>query len=426
MKNKLTNKLFAKVENVNKSVLKQYLLIFAIWLLISIGLLTLFILYAYELNNLNHVVVTFDGTSKTVLQWKAEIYTYELTEQQKIYKAMVETVFGSGKVTTGAAFSMPIIWFSNMLFIPQFQMTSDWKAAWDSKMLQITTGQVYMLVALICAVIGLVLYLITIAEYDLKIRQSKKKGLTNKYPLYTNNYSLFTMKTYINFVIAVAIFFSFYELGVTALMLIYMIVIKQIYKTLEAINKKNDISSNIFSTNDLSYFGLLFAVMGVMIGYNFLSSFFMKWLNVDIKVALDALFSTGGIAVVIVGLVKNLLSSSITEVKKKMRNIDKQIEQVRFFYRVRQEQAPFDFEYAQILPPIIKSYISRVKTVNPAELKTQFDKLFEFTDFIKNFNFGKKKQNKRRNFILYRTYNEIKSFAELEDIKVNLIKEFNI
>ncbi|MCQ2748382.1 MAG: hypothetical protein MJ223_04210 [Mycoplasmoidaceae bacterium] len=107
-----------------------------------------------------------------------------------------------------------------------------------------------------------------------------------------------------------------------------------------------------------------------------------------------------------------------------MKNIDKQIEQVRFFYRVRQEQAPLDFEYAQILPPIIKAYIKKAKTVNIAELKAQFEKLFEFTDFIKNFKFNKKSQNKRRNFILYRTYNEINSFAEIEDIKINLLKEF--
>ncbi|MCQ2748383.1 MAG: hypothetical protein MJ223_04215 [Mycoplasmoidaceae bacterium] len=143
-------------------------------------------------------------------------------------------------------------------------------------MLEITTGQVYMLVALICAIAGLILYVVTIVEYALKIRQAKKKGLTNKYPLYSNNYSLFTMKTYINFVSAVAIFFCFYELGVTVLMLIYMIIIKQIYKKLEAINKRNNISANIFSTSDLSYFGLLFAVMGAMIGYSSLSSFFMK------------------------------------------------------------------------------------------------------------------------------------------------------
>lgn len=317
MENKLTNKLFANVENVNKSVLKQYLLIFAIWLVISIGLIILFILYAYELNNLNHVTVVYNDVPKSVLEWKAEMYNYDLTEQQKIYKAMVETVFGNGTTASGATSSMPIIWFSNMLFIPQFQLTSDWKTAWDNKMLEITTGQVYMLVALICAIAGLILYVVTIVEYALKIRQAKKKGLTNKYPLYSNNYSLFTMKTYINFVSAVAIFFCFYELGVTVLMLIYMIIIKQIYKKLEAINKRNNISANIFSTSDLSYFGLLFAVMGAMIGYSSLSSFFMKWLNVDIKIALDALFSTGGIAVVIVGLVKNLLSSSITEVKKK-------------------------------------------------------------------------------------------------------------
>lgn len=423
MKKNLTNKIFSNVDNVNKSVLKQYLLIFGIWLVITLALLALFVTYSFELNTLNSVKVTFGDKTQTVIDWKQEMYQHTVEEQQSIYREMVDAVFGTTG-SLGVASLMPIIWFSNMLFIPQFQLTTDWKAAWDGKLLQITTGQVYMLVALICAVIGLILYLITIIEYSCKIKESKRLGFTNKYPLYSNNIKLFTMKTYINFVIAVSIFFCFYELGVTLLMLIYMITIKQIYKKLTVINEKNNISANIFNTADLSYFNLLFIVMATMIGYNILSSVFMKWLNVDIKIALDALFSTGGIAVVIVGLVKNLLSSSITEVKKKMKNIDKQIEQIRFFYRVRQEKAPLDFEYAQILPPIIKRYINSSSELSSAKLKEQFNKLFEFTDFIKAFDFGKKDHNKRRNFILYRTYNEITSFAEMDDIKTNLMKEF--
>ena len=169
MKKNLTNKMFSGVDNVNKSVLRQYCLIFAIWFVIAILLIYLFVSYTVELGVINNWKVGIDPDesgqiiTKTINDWKSWLYDQSIPVQQHVYKRLVEEVFGSTNgVILGITAYMPIIWFSNMLFIPSFTSVTDWKAAWDSKMLQVTTGQVYMLVALICALAGLVLYLISI------------------------------------------------------------------------------------------------------------------------------------------------------------------------------------------------------------------------------------------------------------------------
>jgi len=111
-----------------------------------------------------------------------------------------------------------------------------------------------------------------------------------------------------------------------------------------------------------------------------------------------------------------------------MKNIDKQVKEIHFFYLIRKGEAAYDFEFAKILPPVIKKSITNTESIDSKVLKANFEKLFDYTEFIINNKFAKKHNTdkKIKQFILYRMYNEIDTFEEMEDIKINLLKEISI
>jgi len=106
-----------------------------------------------------------------------------------------------------------------------------------------------------------------------------------------------------------------------------------------------------------------------------------------------------------------------------MKNIDKQVKEIHFFYLIRKGEAAYDFEFAKILPPVIKKSINNAERIDSKVLKANFEKLFGYTEFIIDTKFAKKAHTdkKIKQFILYRMYNEIDTFEEMEDIKVNAI-----
>lgn len=413
-------------KEINKSILRQYAVIIAIWVIVCVSLILLFAFYTYDMEKIYSMQVSVAGLgTKTIDEWRSAMPEHTGLVQQTIYKEMVKAAFGTSETVLAVGNKIPIVWFSCMLFIPNFSSVSNWQTVWDSKLLTVTTCQIYILISTILAIVGLIFYIVLVSQYKIKLSIADKKGFTHNYPLYKNDFTLYTNTQYVNFIIAISVFFSFYALSATIIMLIYMLVIKAIYKWIAKQNEERHYDANIFNTSDLSYFKTLFVVMGVMIAYNIANSIITNKLNVDINSVLSGFFTAGGIAVIIASLVKNLLSSSITQIRKKMTNIDKQIKEIHFFYLVRKGEAAFDFEFAKILPPVIKKIINTHDGLNTDVLKESLDKLFDYTSFIYEFKFSKNqsKNNKRRNFILYRMYNEIDSFAEMEDIKVNLLKE---
>gem|GEM_PF-848857 len=129
------------------------------------------------------------------------------------------------------------------------------------------------------------------------------------------------------------------------------------------------------------------------------------------------MFPVGTITIFLVILIRNLLNTNITQVKKAIKNINTRIDSFRIFFYSQKEKSLEDFTFVEALPILIRTPLKK-NLISAQEAYALMIKINEAALFIEK-NFEKKNE---RNYMLYHLFNEITDIAEIDDIKTNVLK----
>ncbi|GHU30445.1 hypothetical protein FACS1894166_00100 [Bacilli bacterium] len=118
--------------------------------------------------------------------------------------------------------------------------------------------------------------------------------------------------------------------------------------------------------------------------------------------------------------IKKMLSSKVTAVTNAIKGIGGVISTFRTFFYTNKTDALDDFNFVNILPPMIKGPLTAHK-INKDEAETLMEQLDEAAKFIEA-HYAKTK-GLEKNYMLYTLFNTVTCPDEITEIKNNILKK---
>lgn len=378
--------------------LKYFVLTF-FWLIFFALLLTLVILFTVERSRVNNT-----NDVNGILQKIAIAST--AAERVRLYQQLLTIKY-------------PIIDFSLLTFLSftgslNSRPISDYSVTWNQRMTNINIAYSYIFITALVAFIALIFYFVVIVKLYLRAAFEKKYGLQ---PKFDNGYDLFNVKIYLNFICSLAILLCFFNFLSTLIAIAYGIVLLIASTIFRYVFKQKSVILLDRKWWKSANFILYFSIALIQNGYNVLKTLFFNQFGVDLDLILNILFPVGTITVVLVILIRNLLNTNITQVKKAIKNINVRINSFRIFFYSQKAKSLEDFAFVEQLPTLIRNPLRKnlISSVEAYDLMIQIN---DATIFIEN-NFSKINE---RNYMLYHLFNRVTDVTEIEDIKTNVLK----
>uniref|UniRef100_UPI0027E047D6 transposase n=1 Tax=Spiroplasma sp. AdecLV25b TaxID=3027162 RepID=UPI0027E047D6 len=315
------------------------------------------------------------------------------------------------------AIKYPLIDFSLLSF--QFIKSketpiSDYSAAWTQRVNSINTAYSYIFITILIALIGFVYYIVVIIKLYKRNHFEKKYGLSTQF---SNDYPIYDTKMYLEFVINLAIVFSFFNFLTTIIVLIYgaVLVLTSYFFWYILKNKTEVLVMHKWwkSPN----FVLFISVLLFQNGYTLLKAIFAQQFNVNLDLILSIILPIGTITIVITLLIKNMLATQVSAVKNAIKTISAKVSAFQIFYYTQKEKALEDYSFVNALPTFVKLPLQNnsINTKHALVLMQTIDE----TVLYFNSHFTKSKE---LNYMLYHLFNNITDVKEIEEIKSNIVK----
>ena len=407
--NQSTNKSSSKAEKlkiktkayarVRKILGFKYFVLTFFWLIFFGLLLTVVILFTIEranVNNANHV--------NDILK---QIAVASASEKVDLYQQLLNIKY-------------PIIDFSLLTFLlftsswNSKPISGDYSTSWNQRVTNINVAYSYVFITALVALIALIFYFVIIVKLYLRSAFERKYDLQRKFD---NHYDLFNVKIYLNFISSLAILLCFFNFLSTLVAITYGIILLIASGIFRYFFKQKNVILLNHKWWKSPNFILYFSIALIQNGYNILKTLFANQFGVDLDLILTILFPVGTITIFLVILIRNLLNTNITQVKKAIKNINTRIDSFRIFFYSQKEKSLEDFTFVEALPILIRTPLKK-NLISAQEAYALMIKINEAALFIEK-NFEKKNE---RNYMLYHLFNEITDIAEIDDIKTNVLK----
>jgi hypothetical protein len=152
--------------------------------------------------------------------------------------------------------------------------------------------------------------------------------------------------------------------------------------------------------------------------YTILKSVFISKWGVNLDLIFQIILPIGTITIIIGLFIKNMLSSKVNSINKAIKSVEGNIKTFRTFYYVNGIDAINDFNFVEILPPMIKNRLTDTKVS-----KTQINELMQRLDtsikFIEqHYSFDQKEKQ----FALYTIFTNTIKEEQLKEIENNALK----
>lgn len=407
--NQSTNKSSSKAEKlkiktkayarVRKILGFKYFVLTFFWLIFFGLLLTVVILFTIErtnVNNANHV--------NDILK---QIAVASASEKVDLYQQLLNIKY-------------PIIDFSLLTFLlftsswNSKPISGDYSTSWNQRVTNINVAYSYVFITALVALIALIFYFVIIVKLYLRSAFERKYDLQRKFD---NHYDLFNVKIYLNFISSLAILLCFFNFLSTLVAITYGIILLIASGIFRYFFKQKNVILLNHKWWKSPNFILYFSIALIQNGYNILKTLFANQFGVDLDLILTILFPVGTITIFLVILIRNLLNTNITQVKKAIKNINTRIDSFRIFFYSQKEKSLEDFTFVEALPILIRTPLKK-NLISAQEAYALMIKINKAALFIEK-NFEKKNE---RNYMLYHLFNEITDIAEIDDIKTNVLK----
>lgn len=397
--NQNNNQMKIKQHSQVRKILEfKYFVLTFFWLIFFGLLLTVVILFTIERLKVNSYI------NETLSQIAN---SNDASERIKLYQELLKIKY-------------PIIDFSLLTFLiftsswNSKPISGDYVATWNQRVTSINLAYSYIFITTLITLIVLIFYFVFIIKIYLRAAFEKKYDLE---PKFDNDYHFFNIRIYLNFTRSLAILLCFFNFLSTLIVIAYgsmLLIASGIFclffkqKSAILLDRKWWKSPN---------FILYFSVALIQNGYNILKTLFANQFGVDLDLILNILFPVGTITVMLVILIRNLLNTNITQVKKAIKNISTRINSFRIFFYSQKEKSLADFTFVASLPILIRVPLTKnlISTQEAYDLMIKINETIFFIE--KNF-----KKEGERNYMLYHLFNEITDSAEIEDIKTNVLK----
>lgn len=311
----------------------------------------------------------------------------------------------------------PILDFSLMSFIAFSSSNapvSDWGAAWTQRVNNINLAYSYIFITALIAIIGFIFYLVIITKVYDRARFERRYKLDIKFH---NDYVIYDIRIYLNFIVNLAIVFSFFNFLSTLISLAYGIVLVLVSYFFWYILK---IKTEILVKHKWwksANFILFLVILLIQNSYSILKVVFANEFNVNLDLILSVLFPIGTITVMITLLIRNMLSTQVSAVTKAIKTIALRVTSYRIFFYSQKEKSLEDYTFVTQLPVLIKGPLEK-NAITAHEAFKLMGVVDEAAKFFEQ-HFTKPKEQR---YMLFHLFNEITSTDEIEELRNTRIK----
>jgi hypothetical protein len=164
----------------------------------------------------------------------------------------------------------------------------------------------------------------------------------------------------------------------------------------------------------------LFAVMLFQTVYTIVKAVFLSKWGVNLDLVFQIILPIGTITVIVGLFIKNMLSSKVTAVTNGIKGIGGVISTFRTFYYTNKADSLDDFNFVNILPPMIKGPLTAhsITKVQAEQLMQALDDAVKFVET----HYAKAKVMEK-NYMLYTLFNTVTCVDEITEIKNNVLKK---
>lgn len=311
----------------------------------------------------------------------------------------------------------PIIDFSLMSFISFSKSNapiSDWAAAWTQRLNNINLAYSYIFITALIAIIGFVFYIIIIIKIYRRASFQKRYNLDIKFH---NDFIIYDTRIYLNFIVNLAIVFSFFNFVSTLVALAYgiiLVLVSSFFWYVLRIKNEILVKHKWWKSSNFILFTIILVIQN---SFSFLKVIFANEFGVNLDLILSVLFPIGTITVMITILIRNMMNTQVSAVMTAIKTINARVTAYRIFYYSQKEKSLEDYTFVTQLPVLVKGpFATNSITTNDAyKLMTEIDEATTF--FEQHF-----EKEKERRYMLYHLFNEVTNVAEIEEIKRNRLK----
>lgn len=315
------------------------------------------------------------------------------------------------------AIKYPLLDFSLMTFVVFASSNipiSDWGVAWTQRLNNINLAYSYIFITALIAIVGFVFYVVIIAKIYNRMRFEKRYGMDVKFH---NDYVIYDIRMYLNFIVSLAIVFSFFNFLSTLVSLAYgiiLVLVSYFFWYILKIKTEILVRHKWWKSPNFILFAIIFVIQN---GFNILKVVFANQFGVNLDLILSILFPIGTITVMITLLIRNMLSTQVSAIMKAIKTIAARVSSYRIFFYSQKEKSLEDYTFVSQLPILIKKPFEK----NAITAHEAFKLMWTIDDAAKFFeqHFNKPKEQR---YMLYHLFNEVTDVAEIEEIKRNRLK----
>lgn len=294
------------------------------------------------------------------------------------------------------------------------QPTIDPAAAWTQRYNDINLAYSYVFITALIAIIGFVFYLVVIYKLFARVRFEHHYGFSLNFP---SDYPIYDTKMYLGFVVNLAIVFGFFNFLTTIIVLLYGIILVLVSYFFWYILKIKTEVLVMHKWWKSPNFVLFLSIVLIQNGFAFVRTFFISEFGVDLNLILSILFPIGTITVMITLLIRNMLNTKVSAIKKAIKTINAKVSAFRIFYYTQKETSLEDYTFVSQLPPLVRIPLEN----NNVTIKEAYQLMTLINDAAKFFELHFPKE-KERNYMLFHLFNEITQVEEIKEIEENVLK----
>ncbi|MBE4703817.1 hypothetical protein [Spiroplasma platyhelix] len=375
----------------------QYFILSFFWLIFIALLVAAVVMFSVERARVNS-----DNNVNAILDQIAN--SNDQAQKTTLYKQLMDIKY-------------PLIDFSLMTFVvfsASSAPVSDWGAAWTQRLNNINLAYSYIFITALIAIIGFVFYIIVIVRIYHRAHFEKRHGLVIKYH---NDYVIYDIKMYLNFIVNLAIVFSFFNFLSTLVALAYgtiLVLVSYFFWYVLRIKTEVLVKHKWWKAPNFALFAIIIIIQNT---FNILKVVFANEFGVNLDLILSVLFPIGTITVMLTILIRNMLNTQVSAIMKAIKTINARVTAYRIFYYSQKQKGLEDYTFVTQLPTLIKVPFAKnaINTSQAYKLMTEID---EATTFFEQ-HYEKEKEKK---YMLYHLFNIITDVAEIEEIKRNKLK----
>lgn len=374
----------------------QYFILSFFWLIFIALLVAAIVFFTLERSKVNS-----DNNVNDILDQIAKADS-EATKNE-LYKKLMDIKY-------------PIIDFGLMSFIAfsSSPPIADWGVAWTQRVNNINLAYSYIFITALIAIIGFVFYIIVIVRIYHRAHFEKSHDLQIKYH---NDYVIYDIKMYLNFIVNLAVVFSFFNFLSTIVTVAYgiiLILVSYFFWYILRIKSETLVKHKWWKTPNFVLFTIILVVQN---SFNILKVIFANEFGVNLDLILSVLFPIGTITVMLTILIRNMLNTQVSMIMKAIKTINARVTAYRIFYYSQKQKSLEDYTFVSQLPTMIKVPFAKnaITTSQAFKLMAEIDKT---TTFIEQ-HYEKEKEKK---YMLYHLFNIVTDMEEIEEIKRNKLK----